>query len=74
MQERIVLTVTANGCTSAAASVNAVVNLLPSAPIVSTNIHICTAVQLILWQVHMQERLIHGQDQMDLFLHCKIQQ
>ena len=36
------VTVTVNGCTSTPASVNAVVNLLPPAPIVSTNSPICT--------------------------------
>ena len=36
------VTVSANGCTSAPASVNAVVNMLPLAPIVSTNSPLCS--------------------------------
>jgi gliding motility-associated-like protein len=36
------VTVTANGCTSTPASVNAVINMLPSAPIVSTNSPLCS--------------------------------
>jgi gliding motility-associated-like protein len=36
------VTVSANGCTSVPASVNAIVNMLPPAPIVSTNSPICS--------------------------------
>jgi gliding motility-associated-like protein len=42
------VTVTANGCTSTSASVNAVVNMLPSAPIVSTNSPLCNGSSIYL--------------------------
>src|SRR5678816_2501746 len=36
------VTVSANGCTSTPASVNAIVNMLPPAPVVSTNSPLCS--------------------------------
>ena len=42
------VTVTANGCTSTPASVTAIVNMLPSAPIVSTNSPLCTGSSIYL--------------------------
>jgi hypothetical protein len=68
------VTATVNDCTSAPASLTAIVNMLPSAPIVSTNSSLCSGSSIYLMAGSMTGATYSWRRPNSLLHHCKIQQ